>query len=170
MCNPTSENPHIYFQKKYIALKLQHVARNPPPFVYIGNSGIQGCLHQLNNLNTTNGILVLLVSNLCHMFGIPSKHFFQGGGEDFDSLILPTKPVKFSQFTDPGLASLVKTVENTNMDLKLHLADLTNRMETIEKHLGHLEHLDKIVTNLLQLDPSKIDKILEHVASVDSKI
>jgi uncharacterized protein (DUF3084 family) len=78
--------------------------------------------------------------------------------------------VKFSQFTDQGLNSLVKTVENHTIDLKLRLADITTKVDTLEKQLSSLQNLDKIVNSLLQLDPSKIDFILETVKSIDQKV
>ena len=78
--------------------------------------------------------------------------------------------MKFPQFTDPGLNSLVKTVENNTIDLKLRLADLTSKVDTLEKNLGALQNLDKIVNTLLQLDPSKINLILETVKNIDQKV
>ena len=78
--------------------------------------------------------------------------------------------MKFPQFTDQGLNSLVKTVENNTIDLKLRLADLTSKVDTLEKNLGALQNLDKIVNTLLQLDPSKINLILETVKNIDQKV
>jgi hypothetical protein len=104
------------------------------------------------------------------MFGIPSKQFFSGEGEDFDTFTLTPKPVKFSQFTDQGLNSLVKTIENNTIDLKLRLADLTTKVDNLEKNLGALQNLDKIVNSLLQLDPTKINLILDIVKNIDQKV
>ena len=78
--------------------------------------------------------------------------------------------LKFSQFTDQGLNSLVKTVENHTIDLKLRLADLTTKVETLERQLSSLQNLDKIVNSLLQLDPTKIELILETVKNIDQKV
>jgi hypothetical protein len=136
--------------------------------MYSGGQGIQGCISHLNNLNTVSGITMLMVNSICSMFGIPSKQFFSG--EDFDTFTLTPKPVKFSQFTDQGLNSLVKTVENNTIDLKLRLADLTTKVDNLEKNLGALQNLDKIVNSLLQLDPTKINLILDIVKNIDQKV
>jgi len=162
--------PHVYYSKKYVGIKNQQVTTNPPTCMYSGGQGIQGCISHLNNLNTVSGITMLTVNSICSMFGIPSKQFFSGEGEDFDSFTLSPKPVKFSQFTDQGLNSLVKTVENHTIDLKLRLADLTTKVDTLEKQLSSLQNLDKIVNSLLQLDPSKIDFILDTVKNIDQKV
>ena len=162
--------PHVYYSKKYVGIKNQQVTTNPPTCMYSGGQGIQGCISHLNNLNTVSGITMLTVNSICSMFGIPSKQFFRGEGEDFDSFTLSPKPVKFSQFTDQGLNSLVKTVENHTIDLKLRLADLTTKVDTLEKQLSSLQNLDKIVNSLLQLDPSKIDFILDTVKNIDQKV
>lgn len=90
--------------------------------------------------------------------------------EDFESFTPSPKPVKFSQFTDQGLNSLVKTVENNTIDLKLKLADLTTKVETLERNLDVLSNLDKIVNTLLQLDPTKINLILDIVKNIDQKV
>ena len=118
---------------------------------------------EYNNLNTVSGITMLMVNSICSMFGIPSKQFFSG--EDFDTFTLTPKPVKFSQFTDQGLNSLVKTIENNTIDLKLRLADLTTKVDNLEKNLGALQNLDKIVNSLLQLD-----LILDIVKNIDQKV
>ena len=120
---------------------------------------------EYNNLNTVSGITMLMVNSICSMFGIPSKQFFSGEGEDFDTFTLTPKPVKFSQFTDQGLNSLVKTIENNTIDLKLRLADLTTKVDNLEKNLGALQNLDKIVNSLLQLD-----LILDIVKNIDQKV
>ena len=125
---------------------------------------------EYNNLNTVSGITMLMVNSICSMFGIPSKQFFSGEGEDFDTFTLTPKPVKFSQFTDQGLNSLVKTIENNTIDLKLRLADLTTKVDNLEKNLGALQNLDKIVNSLLQLDLSKINLILDIVKNIDQKV
>jgi len=125
---------------------------------------------EYNNLNTVSGITMLMVNSICSMFGIPSKQFFSGEGEDFDTFTLTPKPVKFSQFTDQGLNSLVKTIENNTIDLKLRLADLTTKVDNLEKNLGALQNLDKIVNSLLQLDPTKINLILDIVKNIDQKV
>jgi len=162
--------PHVYYSKKYVGLKNQQVTTNPPTCMYSGGQGIQGCISHLNNLNTVSGITMLMVNSICSMFGIPSKQFFSGEGEDFDSFTLTPKPVKFSQFTDQGLNSLVKTVENHTIDLKLRLADLTTKVDNLEKQLSSLQNLDKIVNSLLHLDPTKINLILETVKNIDQKV
>ena len=133
--------------------------------MYSGGQGIQGCISHLNNLNIVSGITLLMVNSLCSMFGIPSKQFFSGEGDDFDNFTLTPKPVKFSQFTDQGLNSLVETVENNTIDLKLRLADLN-----LEKNLGALQNLDKVINTLLHLDPAKINLILETVKNIDQKV
>ena len=125
---------------------------------------------EYNNLNTVSGITMLMVNSICSMFGIPSKQFFSGEGEDFDTFTLTPKPVKFSQFTDQGFNSLVKTIENNTIDLKLRLADLTTKVDNLEKNLGALQNLDKIVNSLLQLDPTKINLILDIVKNIDQKV
>jgi hypothetical protein len=162
--------PHVYYSKKYVGIKNQQVTTNPPTCLYSGGQGIQGCISHLNNLNTMSGITMLMVNSICSMFGIPSKQFFSGEGEDFDSFTPTPKPVKFSQFTDQGLTSLVKTIENNTIDLKLKLAELTSKVETLERNLDALSSLDKIVNTLLQLDPTKINLILDIVKNIDQKV
>ena len=168
--NSYTARPHVYFSKKYVGIKNQQVTTNPPTCMYNGGQGIQRCISHLNNHNTVSGITMLMVNSICTMFGIPSKQFFSGEGEDFETFTLTPKPVKFSQFTDQGLNSLVKTVENNTIDLKLRLADLTTKVDNLEKNLGALQNLHKIVNTLLQLDPTKINTILETVKNIDQKV
>jgi hypothetical protein len=52
----------------------------------------------------------------------------------------------------------------------LKLAELTSKVETLERNLDALSSLDKIVNTLLQLDPTKINLILDIVKNIDQKV
>jgi len=171
MSSPYTERPHIYFNKKYTGLHFQNVTSHPPPYIYNGNRGVDTCVHQLNNINAISGSVLVLLTSLCQVFGIPSKQIFQGGGEDIETFI--PKPTKIPQFHDSGLKNIVSSVEQTLInvdqqvnDIKLSINSLRNRLQNIEDKLGFVTTLEQ---SLSQIDMSKIDQILVHTQSIDLK-
>ena len=72
MPNPLTSMPHVYFNKKYIGLRHQNVTVHPPPFAYSRTKGIESCVQQLNNINAVIGSSLVMLTSMCHLFGIPS--------------------------------------------------------------------------------------------------
>jgi len=160
--------PHIYFNKKYIGLRHQNVTVHPPPFAYSGQKGIESCVHQLNNINAISGSSLVMLASMCNLFGIPCKHFFQGGEEDIISTI-PKPTIKFPQFHDSGLKLLVETLDQNTKILQDKIDNLSVRTSLMESKLSSLDKLQTQFVSLANLDISKIDKILEIIQNIDLK-
>jgi hypothetical protein len=168
MPNPLTSMPHVYFNKKYIGLRHQNVTVHPPPFAYAGNKGVESCVQQLNNINAISGSSLVMLTSMCNLFGIPSKHFFQGGEEDIISTI-PKPTIKFPQFHDSGLKLLVETLDQNIKILHDKIENLSVRTSLIENRLSNFDKLQTQFASLANLDISKIDKILELIQNIDLK-
>jgi hypothetical protein len=105
---------------------------------------------------------------MCNLFGIPSKHFFQGGEEDIISTI-PKPTIKFPQFHDSGLKLLVETLDQNIKILHDKIENLSVRTSLIENRLSNFDKLQTQFASLANLDISKIDKILELIQNIDLK-
>jgi hypothetical protein len=168
MPNPLISMPHVYFNKKYIGLRHQNVTVHPPPFAYSGTKGIESCVQQLNNINAVIGSSLVMLTSMCHLFGIPSKHFFQGGEEDIISTI-PKPTLKFPQFQDSGLKLLVETLDQNIKILHDKIETLSVRTSLIETKLSAIDKLQPQLASIATLDISKIDKILDLLQNIDLK-
>jgi hypothetical protein len=168
MPNPLTSMPHVYFNKKYIGLRHQNVTVHPPPFAYSGSKGIESCVQQLNNINAVSGSSLVMLASMCHLFGIPSKHFFQGGEEDIISTI-PKPTIRFPQFHDSGLKLLIETLDQNVRILQDKIENLSVRTSLIENKLSNIDKLQTQLAKVATLDISKIDKVLELVQNIDLK-
>jgi hypothetical protein len=168
MPNPLTSMPHVYFNKKYIGLRHQNVTVRPPPFAYSGTKGIESCVQQLNNINAVIGSSLIMLASMCHLFGIPSKHFFQGGEEDIISTI-PKPTIRFPQFHDSGLKSLVEILDQNIRILHDKIENLSVRTSLIETKLSVIDKLQPQLASIATLDISKIDKILDLLQNIDLK-
>jgi hypothetical protein len=166
--NPLASMPHVYFNKKYLGLRHQNVTVHPPPFAYAGNKGVESCVHQLNNINAVSGSSLIMLASMCHLFGIPSKHFFQGGEEDINSTI-PKPTNKFPQFHDSGLKLLVETLDQNIRILHDKIENLSVRISLIETKLSTIDKLQTQLATIATLDISKIDKVLDLLQNIDLK-
>ncbi|UBN09110.1 hypothetical protein QKU89_gp2 [Metaplexis yellow mottle-associated virus] len=140
-----NSNPHIYFEKKYIAINRHDVVRGNANFYYTSGSGIQGCLGQLNNVNSIAGGCLILLSQICYKLGIKNLILKDE---------LESKPTK-------GFADLIPS--SSENPLKKDLEDISRKMSVLQKQVESIE--DK----LKSFDKEILEKILRHAESVDSK-
>lgn len=140
-----SSNPHIYFEKKYIAINRHDIVRGNVNFYYTSGSGIQGCLAQLNNVNSISGGCLILLSQICYKLGIKNLIL----KDELDN-----KPSK-------GFADLIPS--SSENPLKKDLEDISRKMSVLQKQVESIE--DK----LKSFDKEILEKILRHAESVDSK-
>lgn len=140
-----NSTPHIYFQKKYIGLNRHDVNRGNQNYYYSSGNGINGCLGQLNNINSISSGCLILLSHICYKLGIKN----------------PITKEELEDRPTRGLADLIPS--SSEGPFKKDLDDVIRKLTSLQKQV------DFINEKLNSFDKDVLEKILKHVESVDLK-
>lgn len=138
MSTSFNDVPHIYIQKKYIALTRQDVARGEKAFLYSGGNGVLSCIQQLNNLNHVCGNTLITVDTIARQLGIKLTTF----KDRLEGISIP----------DQGLKSLVEDQVQTMKILSQRISHLEDKISNIpfDKITNLLEQMQKLNPDVLQ--------------------